>query len=103
MDEETRRAVRELRAQVDYLSKVVTHLAGAEDRIKDAMAHLLTDVRQDTYRSVMSVYGELKRVDDDRVYGQRHAKIIRYLILAGMVAVIGILLYLVHLATRGGL
>lgn len=99
MDEETRRAIKELRAQIDHLARIVASVAGAEDRIKDAVAHLLTDVRQDTYRSVMSVYGELKRVDDERVHGQRHAKIVRYLILVGVLAVIGLLLYLVHLAS----
>lgn len=91
-DEETKKRLDALQVQIDRIAKQVTHVVNSEDRIKEAVAQLLTDVRQDTHRAVLSIYRYMQDIDDKRAAGQKEAKILRYCIIGGILLTIVLLL-----------
>jgi len=93
-DDDTKRRLDAIQVQIDRLAKQITHVVNSEDRIKEAVAQLLTDVRQDTYRSVLSIYRYMQEIDDKREAGQREARILRWCIVGGILLTIVLLLFL---------
>lgn len=93
-DDETKRALAAIQVQIDRLAKQVAHVISSEDRIKEVVAQLLTDVRQDTYRSVLSIYRYMQEIDDKRAAGQKEARILRYCIVGGILLTIALIVVL---------
>lgn len=71
VDEETRRTIAGLRAQLDALARQVAYIVGAEDRINEAVADAIVRLREDTSRAINVFHVRAGEDRDERWNRQR--------------------------------